>query len=266
MNKPIAFGRCSKIFEVGKGLVLKLYDKGFADEKIQQEYDNIKLIATHTDLNIPKPLKMVKLNDQTGIYYQKISGTSLMDLFLINPLRYFTYGKIIAKLHRQVHQYQVNGLKTQIEVFSKLLKNTNRLNSNEKELLLNTLRLKKRFVLCHGDFHHGNIMVDSLGKYYILDWMDAFSGDYVLDVALTAVNASVSDAPKHIPHIYYYAYEFIKRVLKLDRRYLNLYGSIEPRAIRDNLLLASGIHLARFSGSNLASHRHYFEAILSSKT
>src|SRR3989339_1695979 len=133
MNRPIAFGRCSKIFEVDKSSILKLYDKGFADQKIQQEYDNIKLIATHTDLNIPKPLKMVKLNDQTGIYYQKISGTSLMDLFLINPLRYFTYGKIIAKLHRQVHQYCVKGLKTQTEVFTETLVNSYRLNHHEKD-------------------------------------------------------------------------------------------------------------------------------------
>lgn len=261
-EKPIALGRRSKIFDIDGNTVLKLYDQGFSETKIKQEFINTKIIRRSTNLLVPNPLMMVTVADQKGIVFEKITGTSLMDLFQENPIRYFTYGKIIVSLHRKVHAVKLKTLPTQTETFGKILSVSPRLESNEKERLLKILNKSSGLRLCHGDFHHGNIILTPEKKYCILDWMDAFSGNYVLDVCLTAVNAAVSDSPAHIPFVYYLAYEVLKRTLALDRRYINFYGTFEKKSLAENMLLAAGIHLVRADGRNHNLHRRVFNRFL----
>jgi len=81
--KILSHGRRSEIYDYSKDTILKLYDKDFPKEKIQNEYFKTKTIYKCKNVQIPEPLELVTLNDRVGIVFQKIDGVSMMDLFLI---------------------------------------------------------------------------------------------------------------------------------------------------------------------------------------
>ena len=263
MNKSIDYGRRSEIFDVGNHTVLKLYNTGFPKDKILQEFHNSKIIYGLKKLLIPNPLEVVKKNNRLGILFEKIEGIALMTLFQQNPIRYFTYGKIIANLHKKVHEISLSNIPSQVESFRESIKKTELLSQNEKVMLHGLLRDNTVKQLCHGDFHHGNIIMTPGGDFFIIDWMDAFYGDPLLDVALTSVNASVSDAPPHVPYFYRKIYDVLKKISELDRRYLYLYGVPNDKHINRILLLAAGIHLSHMKKHESKNHRIYFDTIRS---
>lgn len=257
MITPVDYGRRSKIFDEGNNTILKLYDPFFSKQKIEDEFNNTKTIFQIGRVPVPKPIELIKRGESMGILFQKVEGISLMNMFQNNPILYFTYGKMIAELHRTIHRVSHIALPSQIELFTPVIQNTTRLSPAQKAQLLLLLNESNERKLCHGDFHHGNIMKTKKGTYFILDWMDAFAGDPMLDVALTAVNAAVSDAPPHIPAIYAKMYDVLKKLLRLDLRYLKLYG-VNESSMRKNLILAAGIHLCRAEQDLPKTHRAYF--------
>jgi hypothetical protein len=258
LSSPVFFGRRSQIFDLGDQTVLKLYDIKFPKSKIISEFEKTKIVFNSKLLNVPRPIKLINYQKRTGIIFEKIEGLSYMDLFMQKPWLFLTYTPKIIEVHKKIHSVLVNDLPRQEKEFENVIKTAKRLTVKDKSLLLEKLNDTYAPTLCHGDFHHGNLIEDKKGKVYILDWMDAFLGDYRLDVALTAVNAVVSDAPKHIPVIYRNAYELLKKILKLDKRYLKFYG-LNETDIKDQLCLAAGIHLARCNRNDDSFHRGYFE-------
>ncbi len=260
--KPLAFGRKSTIYAIDSKTVLKLYNKRFSKVKIQREFDNTKAVLRSHKIPVSKPIKFVTINDQLGIVYERIYGISLMDLFMKNPLTYFTYGKLLADIHKEIHATRVTGIVNQEERFGDMIRKSSRLSDDEKNIVMKTLTVKYNPVLCHGDFHHGNIIETSQKEYYVLDWMDAFVGDYLLDVNLTAVNAMVSDAPDHVSAFYRRAYEVLKKILSLDARYLQLYGVLDNGKVKDYIVLAAAIHLINAEKNKMEIHRNYLSYLM----
>lgn len=52
--------------------------------------------------------------------------------------------------------------------------------------------------LCHGDYHPGNVLVDTNGKVLVIDFMNVCHGPWQYDVARTYVLISEGDIPKEI--------------------------------------------------------------------
>lgn len=256
MNLAFAYGRRSVLFENQKETVMKLYDKNFPKVRIDDEYEKTLLVWKKRQLKVPEPLKKVGQGERNGLILQKIDGISLMDIFQKKPWLFFTSSSKVASIHKSIHQVKDTNLPTQTEVFSPHIESSKRILENDKEKLLQILNKSYEPVLCHGDFHHGNLMQTKLGEIYILDWMDAFVGAYQLDVALTAVNAVVSTAPNHIPYFYRQAYELTKNILSLDKKYLKSYSITN---IQEYLFLAAAIHLTRYEGSDTTTHLKYYE-------
>ena len=261
--KLIARGRKSEIYDLGPpaggGKVMKLYEMGFPKKAVEREFRNTKVVHEGTELSIPKPYEIVTKRGRYGIVFEKIEGISYMDIFQKMPWWYFTEAGKLAEIHRKIHRFEVKGLQSQYESFEKLIKNSLRLSENEKVLLVSILKRTNRPMLCHGDFHHGNLMITPLGGVFIFDWMDAFIGDPILDIALTAVNAAVSDAPVHVPWVYRQLYTWVKHWTAVDKLVLKQHKGINRQKLTEALVLAAGIHLARKEGSGFAGHRKYFE-------
>src|SRR3989339_210823 len=248
MNTPISFGRRAEIYKLDDHKVLKLYDFDFPQQKVVGEFNKTLAIYNARLLNIPKPIEVFERDGRAGIIFEKVSNTALIDLFQKKPWLYLFYQKKITDIHKQIHKIQIKDLPTQVSEFESTIANSDKLLKEDKNDLLRILKRKHRPVLCHGDFHHGNLILRG-NEYYVIDWMDAFVGDFRLDVALTAVNAAVSDAPKHVPAFYRYTYELLKRLFGLDKHYIELYG-LKEQGMKDLIFLAAGIHLVRHSQKN----------------
>lgn len=258
--KPIAFGRKSEIFAYDTGKVLKLYVEDFDQNLVQREFACVGAVSRGTDISLPHPYELVHLGKRWGIVFEKVDGISYMDLFQKNPLLYFTMSKELAHIHQGIHTYSVTGIPTQVETFASLLQDSPRLDTHEKHVLLSILSAPHEAKLCHGDFHHGNVIRTPTGAV-ILDWMDAFVGDPLLDIALTCVNAAISDAPDHVPYAYRVLYEGLKKAVALDMRMIHSYQNIDEQRLPSYMALAAGIHLVRKEG-NSTHHRRYFKQAL----
>ncbi len=204
--KIISRGRRSEIFYYTYSTVLKLNDREFSTARIYAEFTKTKAVFDSKVIKVPEPLEVVTVENRTGIVFQKINGTALMELFQKKPWLYFSYTKKVCLLHKKLHEHQLGGLPSQVDEFKSILQESMLLTAPQKNRLLEILHKKYVSKLCHGDFHHGNIM-HAGNEHFIIDWMDAFSGSCMLDVALTAVNTMVSTAPNHVPSGYRAIYD-----------------------------------------------------------
>lgn len=258
LGKPIAFGRKTQVYDLPDHRVLKLYEAGFPRQKIVQEFENVQMVATVLGDLVPMAYSLAEVEGRHGIVFEKIEGNSCLDLYQRNPLLYSSQGAMLANLHKKILKHEIAGLPTQREVFEELISRTPRLDQKEKAVLLEFLFHPTAMKLCHGDFHHGNVIQAPNAHSVVLDWMDAFVGDPALDVALTAVAAAVSDAPPHVSFVQRMLYEGLKRVVALDVRILSWHPELEESHLAEMVVLAAGIHLARKEGE-FAGHRKYFE-------
>jgi len=65
------------------------------------------------------------------------------------------------------------------------------LTPDEKDRLVKQMApLPDRYSICHGDFHHGNILVEN-GVYRIIDWAEVACGDPAADAARTYMDLIV---------------------------------------------------------------------------
>jgi thiamine kinase-like enzyme len=258
LSKPFTYGRRSSIHKINDYQVIKLYSKDMPTERIEEEFNKTRLVWKSGKLDVPEPIKLTKVNGRDGIIFQRIDGISYMDIFQKKPWLFFSKIKEIANIQRKVHEQIIDGLPTQKEEFHNLISQSPRINEKEKKMLLKILSEKHTPVLCHGDFHHGNLIETKDKGTYIIDWMDAFSGSYQLDVALTAVNAIVSTSPDHVPAFYRNAYELLKRLIPLDKIYLRNYDkNFNQNDWNNYMWLASGIHLARCEEKDYKFHLKY---------
>jgi thiamine kinase-like enzyme len=259
LDKIIDKGRESTVYDLNDSQVLKLYNENFDKGKIFEEYKNtLQVWKLKTDFKVAKPIEFVFLNNSYGIIFEKIEGDSLMNLMMKNLFNFFPLSKKVAIIHRELHLHEIK-LISQEEKFGELIKGSSHFSKKEIKKLLSILKEKHEPVLCHGDFHHGNILKTKNNQYYVIDWMDAFSGAKELDIALTAVNSMISQAPNHVPKVFRTLYSILKTVLKLDSMYLNNYG-ISKNSMNKYLYLASAIHLVQSNGID-TGHLEYFKKI-----
>jgi len=112
---------------------------------------------------------------RAGIIFEKVSNTALIDLFQKKPWLYLFYQKKITDIHKQIHKIQIKDLPTQQSEFATIITSSEKLSKKEKDDLIKILRQEYVPALCHGDFHHGNIIFDKPDRHYVIDWMDAFA-------------------------------------------------------------------------------------------
>jgi aminoglycoside phosphotransferase (APT) family kinase protein len=261
---PLAFGRRSVIYRYAPGQVLKLYQKGFPSKEIQEEFVKTLAIATETTLPVPRPIKILEQNGQLGIVFEYVSGTSAMDLMMQKVWLVPKIVETLVSIHKRIHHETVS-LISQEECFLPMIEQSDRLTKNEFD------KVKRAFAnlrtdcpkLCHGDFHQGNVLFAEDGTYTVLDWMDAFSGNPLLDLALTAVNAVTSTTPPHIPKIFSLLYEGMARMIHLDRWVVREYGvSEKDPQMRDALFIAAAIHIVRCKEKSWEKQKKYLSSML----
>lgn len=260
---PLAFGRRSVIYQHGPQTVLKLYEKCFPQHEVAGEFEKTRLIAKHTTIPIAKAIELFKSNGQLGITFEKVAGIAITDMMMQRIWQVPRYVRKLAEIHRQIHQNRVP-LISQEEFLLPFLETSDRLSGEE------LLQVKAAFSrlhtnipkLCHGDFHQGNVLLTKDG-FFVLDWMDAFSGNPLLDVALTAVNAATSSTPPHIPKVFSFLYETVSKIVRLDRWILYEYGVSEKQhQVRDALLVAAAIQVARCKEDSWEKQRKYLKRML----
>ncbi|SEO58053.1 Phosphotransferase enzyme family protein [Paenibacillus sophorae] len=221
----IGQGRTADIFEYSQGKIIKLYKKDFPAEAINQELV-VSGLACSLGIRTPEPFGHTQLDGRDGLIFQRISGVSLLSLFIKKPWTIPKYSKLLANLHAEIHTYEAAELnRRQKQVLCEYIQQAPLLTEQEKEKIIRyTEKLPDGNKLCHGDFHPDNVMFD--GGYWIVDWMTGMSGNPAGDAARTVILLSVGSMPDGTPAPIKLFVQFLRNKLKAAyiKEYLRVTG------------------------------------------
>lgn len=180
---PVGQGRTADVFQLADDKIIKLFRKNFSKEAISREF-SASCFVYSLGLQTPKPVELTTLDGRDGIIFQRLSGRTLLKWMAKQPWLIRRQSRTLAKLHAQMHACAVPGdsLPSQKDVLSANIKAAAQLSDSEKTVILAYLEgLPEQRMLCHGDFHPDNVLVD--GGFWTIDWMTAVSGSPAADAA-----------------------------------------------------------------------------------
>lgn len=180
IGRLLGEGRVAEVFEVDAG-VIKLYRAGVGPEQAQREA-NILDALRQSDLIVPRSLGVVEADGRWGLIMSRMPGRPLGEAMLAGARDVV---RILTDMHRHMHGQRVAGLPQLRARLTERIGRAELLTEAERDRLQARLAaLPDGDVVCHGDFHPFNIMVDG-DRPGIIDWLDATSGPDVADVTRT---------------------------------------------------------------------------------
>ncbi len=181
----------AEVFEWGENgdKILKLFRYGTLTIKSKQEFNNTKQIGEVLPCVRPAT-EYVDIDGRRGIVYEKATGKTLAEKMSATPFTSIEkFAKMLALCHIGGVQQAGAGLKL-LSVKEKLMAeitSVKELSSAHKKYLFDYISsLADGEVLCHFNFHPGNVVVDG-SQAVITEWGDACLGYPLADVAKTCI-------------------------------------------------------------------------------
>lgn len=188
-DKLLARGRTADVYAWDNGHVLKLFQPWFELENIQYEQRLARAVVA-SGVKAPAVGELLQVNGRNGLLYERVTGLSMETMFLRQPWKLFTYARILAGLHAQMHEKVLDQT-----IPAQKLRLQNKIGQAEalpdplKTKLLSALdSLQQGDRVCHGDFHPANVLLSGR-EATVIDWIDATRGNPLADVARTSIIA-----------------------------------------------------------------------------
>lgn len=226
LDKPIARGRTADVYDWDAGHILKLFHNWFDNKDI--EYEQKIARAVHASgVKAPVVGDRIQVQGRSGLIYERVAGESMLTMFQHKPWMVFTYSRILANLHVQMHERICEtDIPAQRMKLQHKINHVDALPASLKTSLLNTLdAMPIGDRVCHGDFHPANVLISGKNAT-VIDWIDASRGNPLADVARTSIIFLGATATKQIPNI------FLKMFTKLSHTvYLREYFRLRPHGM-----------------------------------
>lgn len=190
-RKIIGIGNTASVYEWDEDKVLKLFNYGYPNEAVENEYHNAIAIRD-MDFAKSKAYEMISYEERKGIIYDRVEGESLLD-WVMRTGDVQECAKYMAKLHKSIVQNKISKVANYKDFLKYHIPNTLDLES-QKELLQLIDKLPDGNALCHGDFHPGNIIISG-GYPYVIDFMNVCHGDFLYDIARTVFLVEYTPVP-----------------------------------------------------------------------
>ncbi|XEC97324.1 phosphotransferase family protein [Paenibacillus tarimensis] len=189
LNKKIAEGGCSEVFEIGNNRIIKLAKANTSFEAARREYQN-SCIAHECGLPVPQPFEFIEVSGRPGIIVEHISGETILERFFsmaidsneINQADIRLTAQLLSEVHSKL--YLGCGLPPQRNIIKNNINSVNYLSTHEKVAIISLLEhLPTKQYMCHGDPNPGNIIIKNDGNAVLIDWMNASIGNPEADIA-----------------------------------------------------------------------------------
>jgi len=190
----------SAVIYARDGIVAKVYRKGQPRKQVFQEAFTLAVVG---DMGIPAPkvYGVETFLGQTTLLMDQVRGDTLMDIMQKHPEKADECTDKVVELQVAMHKVQSTEFRPIKLVIGGTIIGSPGLTNEEKERLTKNLSgLPDGFSICHGDFHHGNILVEN-GVCRIIDWAEVAVGDPAADAARTYMDlllGSREDAERYI--------------------------------------------------------------------
>jgi tRNA A-37 threonylcarbamoyl transferase component Bud32 len=173
----------SDIIECDGWLVVKLYSLGVPREVVDREV-RLTNLARSNGIVAPVIREVVSDEGRWGYSYERIEGLTMLELLVEGASDVDSLARSFARLHREVHQRSDMALPPLKDQLAEVI-GAGLIPQELKEIAMTTLsQLPDGYVICHGDYHPGNIIVTAQSEV-ILDWVDAACGRWLADIART---------------------------------------------------------------------------------
>ncbi|WP_160690360.1 phosphotransferase [Clostridium sp. C2-6-12] len=212
-GKLIGIGNTANVYEWDKDKVVKLFHSNYPKQAIETEFHNAMAIR-NMPFQKPKAYEMISHEGKFGIVYDMIKGESLLD-FGMKTGNVERCSEYMAKLHKEILTNKVSGLPNYKEFLKSHIPNILSADANRKEELSKTIdELPDGDILCHGDFHPGNILICE-DNSTIIDFMNICQGTFLYDIARTVFLVEYTPVPMDM--------ENREQVLQLKKKLADLY-------------------------------------------
>lgn len=211
LGNMVGMGNTANVYEWEDGKVLKLFHQGYPDEAILKEYHNAMAIKDMTFAK-PKVYEMIIYEDKKGILYDKVEGIALTD-WIMNTGDIEKGALYMAELHKEILQNSISGIPSYKDFLRNLIPAS--LTKDKQEELLQLIdKLADTDVLCHGDFHPGNILILEENTC-VIDFMNLCHGSILYDIARTVYLVEYTPVPLEVKDK--------EMLINLKRKLIDLY-------------------------------------------
>lgn len=179
---PLAVGRTAEVYAVGDSHVLKLLKPGFEVDLLEKEAARTEAVG-RLGIRVPAVFGRVEVDGRTGVLFERIDGSSMLDVIFAQPARYEKHALQLAELHAEVLRTSGDGdLPTVKDALAERIDRSGLPVASRVAAKDALLLLPDGSSVLHGDFHPGNVLLTQEGPVTI-DWADASLGAPAADVA-----------------------------------------------------------------------------------
>ncbi len=190
----LARGRTAEVYAWATGQVLKLFYEWVPQEWIQREVQVGRYLAAST-LPTPRLLDDVSVDGRHGLVFERVEGPTMLGLLPRKPWLLPKMARHFADLHLAIHERRAPDLPPVRPYLQAAILKAEGLPSQVRDQTLKILAgLPDGDALCHFDFHPDQVVLAIAGPT-ILDWMTAFRGHPLADVARTSTLIRFGQAP-----------------------------------------------------------------------
>lgn len=193
--KLIAEGNTAEIYEIAPDRILKLFRAGMPREACRKEFECTRIAGSILQ-EVPETFEEIDRDGRPGIIYEKIIGRNMLGEMLSKIWNINRQSKRLARYHAGIQKKFIGQLPTVKEKLRGDIIAGDLLDTDDKNKIIDYLdTLPDGNILCHFDFHPGNILIRK-NDHVIIDWMTACTGDRSADVARTGIMLKYGVVPR----------------------------------------------------------------------
>ena len=213
--KKIAEGREAEIFAWDEGYVLRLLRDAGPLDRLEREAAAMQA-ARSAGVAVPAVREIITVFGRPGMVMERVDGPDMLTLIGRKPWTVERIGRVSGEL-----QAAVNNVKAPEELRPLRAYATDRINripvppelEHLRRFALDTLeQLPDGDVICHGDYHPGNI-IDGKNGPMIIDWPNVSRGDGDADFARTMLTLRIGEPPPGTSPIVLFLAKFARGLL-----------------------------------------------------
>lgn len=178
--------RTSKTIYRSGDKTVKVFSEDYSKADVLNEALNLARVE-NTGLNIPKLAEVCKIDGKWAIVSDFIEGKTLERLMDENPDKEEEYLNLFVELQLDVQKHSCDHLNRLKDKWQRKIGGTDIDATTRYELYMRLDTMPKHYKVCHCDFNPSNIIIDSVGTPYIIDWAHVAQGNASADAAKTYI-------------------------------------------------------------------------------
>lgn len=139
-------------------------------------------------INVPKVREVAKIDGNWAIVSDYIKGKSLAEYMSESSEKIDEYIKLLATLQTEINGFECRGLFSFKDKLAEKIMESGLPATMRYDFYKRLAAMPNPERLCHGDLEPSNVIIDSEGVPFIIDWAHASYGDPLADAAKVYVS------------------------------------------------------------------------------